>query len=314
MWKRPVDMKGNPAPFGLCVYESSADVLKALRIIEGEAEEFIGGIELQGSDGAPKRLRLSVDPVAKEDALQIQKERKDPLDNQADLLAYQTIKTYLEEFQAENADDFLSTLAPSNVTPDLFATTATPGVVLEDPLADMPPEITPAQKEIIRRERRLFRENTAEKDQEKREREKREIEEQKKRSEREYERDKARRQRDSDRKLIAPNGVDITPGVRLRKEEEELHEQKRREKRELEMQQAFKERESKWEVYEESRTNKIEYELKQMSDYERKLLSEKEKMLDFYHSFDDDHDWEDEYSRDRYFTTFKVLFNFKNIK
>ena len=63
IWKRPHDTRGKDAYFGFCVYQDQKSILRALRVIDGEDEEF-EGIELEGSDG-PKKLRLQISDEAR---------------------------------------------------------------------------------------------------------------------------------------------------------------------------------------------------------------------------------------------------------
>lgn len=46
------------------MYEVQTCILRALRVIDGEDEEFEGGIELEGTDG-PKKLRLQISDEAR---------------------------------------------------------------------------------------------------------------------------------------------------------------------------------------------------------------------------------------------------------
>ena len=46
------------------MYEDQTCILRALRVIDGEDEEFAGGIDLEGTDG-PKKLRLQISDEAR---------------------------------------------------------------------------------------------------------------------------------------------------------------------------------------------------------------------------------------------------------
>ena len=336
------------ASFGFCVYETPDCVLRALRVIDGETEAYMEGVELEGEDGALKRLRMNVDASARKYAQKylIQKkvcffsrlifgqeedaalsaiaarkmgrlskrqtiEYYNQSDEAQDERAYQEIQKILASMKGEKAEDFLSSLAPDGTTkesidepppPSAAVIQALPMMAEDDPLSDLPPEITREQKEIIRREIILFRQNTAEKDREKRDREQRNVAEQRRRAEREFERERERKLRVAERRrLIAPNGVDITPGAKMLTKEDEEEERKRKEKRDEELLKAFKERERKWEAYEAERPKRLAAEEDREKDDEAHLQAEKEKAQAWLHSYNDDEEKDyDDFFRDRY--------------
>lgn len=227
-------------------------------------------------------------------------------EKELDRESYAKITQILESIKSEVADDFLSTLVPlqTNATKNEDVPFNFDDAMIEDPLDDMPPEVTSAQKDEIRREIALFRQNTAIKDHERTEREIMHASENRRRATREFERERQRKQRDEERKggkLFASNGVDITKGVKTLSKEDEEEERRRKERRQEELMKAFKEREAKFEQHEAEREKRISQADKKVQDYEEERRKEKERDRAWLHDYDDlEEKHYDDFYRDRY--------------
>jgi hypothetical protein len=300
IWKRPHDTRGKDAYFGFCVYEKATCILRALRVIDGEDAEF-QGVELEGVDG-PKKLRLQISDEARskaEDAI-----RDMDAEKELDRECHDKILKILETIKSEVADDFLSTLAPMPIDHKKEEVMFNfDDAMIEDPLDDMPPEVTQEQKDEIRREIALFRQNTAIKDNERTEREVMHASEQRRRATREFERERQRKQRDEERKggkLFASNGVEITSSVKTISKEDEEEERRRKERRQEELIKAFKEREAKFQQHEADREKRLSQADKKVVEYEEDLRRNKEKDRSWLHDYDDfEEKYYDDFYRDR---------------
>lgn len=310
IWKRPHDTRGKDASFGFCVYKNQTCILRALRVIDGEDQEFEGGIELEGSDG-PKKLRLQISDEARAAAEAAIRDEK--VEKELDRECYAKILQILETIKSEVADDFLSTLAPMPI--DSVKKEDVPfnfdDAMIEDPLDDMPPEVTQEQKDEIRREIALFRQNTAIKDHERTEREIMHASEERRRATREFERERQRKQRDEERKggkLFASNGVEITKGVKSLSKEDEEEERRRKARRQEELMRAFKEREAKFEQHEADRGKRLAQADKKVQEYEEDVRKNKEKDRAWLHDYNDlEEKYYDDFYRDRYIKCFYIF-------
>ena len=222
-----------------------------------------------------------------------------------DRASYAKIQEILETIKSEVAEDFLSTLAP--LPTEAMKKEELPfnfdDAMIEDPLDDMPPEVTQEQKDSIRREIALFRQNTAIRDHERTEREIMHASEQRRRATREFERERQRKLKDEQRrggKLFASNGVEITKGVKMVSKEDEEEERRRKERRQEELMKTFKEREAKFELYEADREKRLTHADKKVQDYEEEIQREKEKDRAWLHDYDDyEEKYYDDFYRDR---------------
>ena len=233
-------------------------------------------------------------------------------EKQIDRESFKEIQDILESIKSEVAEDFLSTLVPppTDASKKDEVPFSLEDAMIEDPLDDMPPEVTQEQKDEIRREIALFRQNTAVRDHERTEREILHASEQRRRATREFERERQRKLRDDQRKgtkLIASNGVDITKGVKMISKEEEEEERRRKEKRHEELMKTFREREAKFEIYEADRDNRLRQAEKKVKDYEEERRIDKEKDRKWLHEFDDNEEKDyDEFYFDRYTLLAKI--------
>lgn len=302
VWKRVLDAYNNPKTFGFVIYEDINSVIRAMEVIETKEIELPS--MKKASVGVSRKLKLRIDEQVRTHIAEVKESKeKDSEINEkfkeSIVISQKNLSEVIKNINATLADSFLATTISSTENNNSL------GEMGIDPNDELPNDLAPEERELLRREITLFRERSAAKDKAKREREEYEIELKRKREERDREKEwEGPSHDDNSRERNSGNDRNRNNLSRRLKDmdDDEEEEKRRSERREREAYDAFKEREKKIESRESARILKYENELRKEEDYERKKESDRYNLFEKYAKWDDDIEQErgeEEFYRDR---------------